>query len=273
MTTKSNTQIRSSSVDGEKTESDGLSEATKEKVLDAMKQEFDDTALLVQYELSEHKPLGCTVEETVVQECNYVFISKLVPGGFAAQAGLQVGDVLVATNGMFGNDDDELSIVVNSGVDQIKSMIGSIPEDQTLHLSIARATDVMEKHEDFLVELCSSNGPSDKEVEGKIQKYLEEGYCDVDSLMDDVEKDDEEDIVADGGDDLVGDMHNLWASELPPPPPIDGNNEQPRETAEKIKPWSSRSSPSGTYVRDPVTGEMKNTDSTDWSNGMGSSSN
>ena len=156
-----------------------------------------------------------------------------------------------------------------------KSMIGSMPEDQPLHLSIARATDVLEKHEEFLVELCSSNGPSDKEVEGNIQKYLSEGYYDVECPTDigtDDDEDDEDDIVADGGDDLVGDMYNLWAEELPPPPPIDGNNEQPRETAEKIKPWSSRSSPSGTFVRDPVTGEMKNIDSTDWSNGMGSSS-
>lgn len=82
-----------------------------------MKAEFDDTGFLVQFELPDHKPLGCTVEETVVHECNHVFVSKLVPGGFASQAGLQAGDVLLATNGMFG--DDDVTIVVNSGVDKM----------------------------------------------------------------------------------------------------------------------------------------------------------
>jgi len=280
--TTSTTHIRasSSSVDGETTETTAAAAAAasansskKEKAMQVMKEEFGDTAILVQYDLSEHKPLGCTVEETVVQECNYVFVSKLVPGGFASQAGLQVGDVLVATSGMFGGDGD-LSIVVNSGVDHIKSRIGSMPEDEPLHLSVARGTDVLEKHEEYLVELCSSNGPSDKQIEGSIEKFLSEGYFTDESpaAAAGADDDDEKDIVSDAGDDLVGDMYNIWAEELPPPPPISENSEQPRETAEKIKPWSSRSSPSGTFVRDPVTGEMKNIDSTDWSNGMGSSS-
>lgn len=87
-----------------------------------MKAEFDDDmAFLVPYELQEHKPLGCTVEETVVEDCNYVFVSKLVPGGLAAQAGLQVGDVLIATNAILGGGEskDDLTIVVKSGVEQM----------------------------------------------------------------------------------------------------------------------------------------------------------
>lgn len=124
----------------------------------------------------------------------------------------------------------------------------------------------MEKHEECLVELCSSNGPSDKQIEGSIQKFLSDGY-----YSDVGEMEEEEDVVLDAGDSLVANIYDIWAEELPPPPPISENLEQPRETAEKIKPWSSRSSPSGTFVRDPVTGEMKNIDSTDWSNGLGSS--
>ncbi|KAL3933293.1 MAG: hypothetical protein SGBAC_010461 [Bacillariaceae sp.] len=250
----------------------------------AMKAEFDDDMVfLVSYELQEHKPLGCTVEETVVEDCNYVFVSKLVPGGLAAQAGLQVGDVLIATNAMFGGgggDDDEskddLTILVKSGVDQIKSVIGSMPADEPLQLAVARGTDVLQEHEDYLVELCSAGGPSDKEVECSIEKFLSEGYYSesTSATMDDDDLDDEDAIVVDGGDDLVADMNNLWAEELPPPPSLTDstNDQQQRDTAKSIKPWSSRSSPSGTFVRDPVTGEMKNIDSTDWSNGSGGSS-
>ena len=124
----------------------------------------------------------------------------------------------------------------------------------------------MEQHEEFLVELCSLDGPNDKQLESSIEKFLADGYCsDYGSEEDDI-------VATDGEEDLVSAMNDIWASELPPPPSIDGSNlEQPKDTAEKIKPWSSRSSPSGTFVRDPVTGEMKNIDSTDWSSGSGSS--
>jgi hypothetical protein len=73
------------------------------------------SALSIDLELKEHKPMGCTVEETMDSANDYVFVTKLVPGGFADQAGIQVGDVLVAMNGMFG----ELTIVLESGVDKM----------------------------------------------------------------------------------------------------------------------------------------------------------
>lgn len=146
-------------------------------------------------------------------------------------------------------------------------MIGSLPKEETLYLTIARGTDVMAKHDEFLVELCSSNGMSDKEVEGSITNYLAEGYYD-----DTQETNDNIGAANDSeGEQMMDNMFNMWAEELPPPPTFSEGMEQPKETAEKIKPWSSRSSPSGTFVRDPVTGEMKNIDSTDWANGMGDS--
>jgi hypothetical protein len=132
-----------------------------------------------------------------------------------------------------------------------------------LILTIARGTDVLEKHEAALVYLCSSGG-SDKEVEGCIVDFLKEGY-DLGSDYDNDE--DMEDCGDEDTDCLIDNMYNLWAEELPPPTSSTGSEgEQLKESAQKIKPWSSRSSPSGTYVRDPVTGEMKNIDNTDWSN-------
>eukprot|EP00980_Cylindrotheca_fusiformis_P027439 scaffold20461_cov117-Cylindrotheca_fusiformis.AAC.2 len=193
---------------------------------------------------------------------SHVFVSKVVPGGFADQAGIQVGDVLVAMSGMFG----EMAIVLESGIDKIKGLVSQTREEEPLLLTIARGTDVLEKHEAALVELCSSGG-SDKELEGCIVDFLKEGYDMGDTTEEEEFCGDEE------AECLIDNMYNVWAEELPPPRTSTGSGgEQPRETAEKIKPWSSRSSPSGTYVRDPVTGEMKNIDSTDWSNTGSSSS-
>ena len=42
--------------------------------------------------LEEHRPLGCTVEESLAQE-DAVFVTSVKAGGFAEAAGLQVGDV------------------------------------------------------------------------------------------------------------------------------------------------------------------------------------
>ena len=55
------------------------------------------TTLLVQ-----HVPLGCTVEESLYQDDDYIFISKLTKNGHAEAAGLQLGDVIVGVTGLFG---------------------------------------------------------------------------------------------------------------------------------------------------------------------------
>jgi hypothetical protein len=58
-------------------------------------------------------------------------------------------------------------------------------------------------------------------------------------------------------DGLIDVMYNFWAAELPEAVPIP--TEEPIvEPKAKVKPWSVRSSPSGTYVLDPTTGKMKN---------------
>ena len=46
--------------------------------------------------LLPHKPLGCTIEESLA-DGQYVFLSHVTPGGSADQAGLQVGDVIGRT--------------------------------------------------------------------------------------------------------------------------------------------------------------------------------
>lgn len=93
--------------------------------------------LLYTYTLTNHKPLGCTAEESLYQggddtiddndnaqidfsnedgsNTKFVFISKLVPGGYAASVGLEVGDLIVGLSGTF----DELEDVFGEGLDQV----------------------------------------------------------------------------------------------------------------------------------------------------------
>ena len=68
-------------------------------------------------ELKEHKPLGCTVEESLDtdNDPSVVFVSKLVIDGNAEKAGVKVGDVLVGVTGLFG----EMTPVWQSGVEKM----------------------------------------------------------------------------------------------------------------------------------------------------------
>lgn len=69
----------------------------------------------IDLDLTQHKPLGCTVEETMDSASDHVFVTKVVPGGFAEQGGIQVGDVLVAMSGIFG----DTTVVLDLGIDRM----------------------------------------------------------------------------------------------------------------------------------------------------------
>ena len=85
-----------------------------------------ETAEFLEVVLSEHKPLGCTAEESLAsvtielpdngqQKLDYVFLSAVKPGGNAEKAGLVVGDVVVGVTGIFG----DLENVVGLGIDKV----------------------------------------------------------------------------------------------------------------------------------------------------------
>jgi hypothetical protein len=66
--------------------------------------------------LKDHKPLGCTIEESQVPSpdlfgADYlpIIISKLVAGGNAENAGLQVGDVITGVSAVFGEGIQDVS--------------------------------------------------------------------------------------------------------------------------------------------------------------------
>lgn len=69
----------------------------------------------LEFSLLPHRPLGCTVEESLAsfqddygsvgsKKVNVIcFISKIAPGGNAEKAGLAVGDVILGVSDIFGN--------------------------------------------------------------------------------------------------------------------------------------------------------------------------
>jgi hypothetical protein len=68
-------------------------------------------AIELEFVLSQHKPLGCTIEESLVpfydnERAAYlpVFVSNLVSGGNAEMVGLKVGDVITGVSAVFGDE-------------------------------------------------------------------------------------------------------------------------------------------------------------------------
>lgn len=115
----------------------------------------------------------------------------------------------------------------------------------------------MERHESTIVDVCSGAGANEKEVEECVVDFLAGGYdYDGDVVESEGSECDDDDVA----ECLIDDMMNLWADELPPPSTTTGITAQTVQKTSKPKPWSSRSSPSGTWVRDPKTGKMRNID-------------
>lgn len=157
-------------------------------------------------------------------------------------------------------------------------MVSAVSNDEILRIQVARGTDVFERHEIAVVDICSISESSDSDVEDCVVAYLTDGYNeDIDGTNDNSSTatsttnsnnkgvDDEgDDAIEADADGLIDSMMNMWVEDddLPLPPTTSGitdsNNQQ--NTNKKPKPWSSRSSPSGTWVRDPKTGQMRNID-------------
>jgi len=72
---------------------------------------------IIDVEFDSHKPLGCTVEESLVEVDGimHVFVSKVVPGGNAEKAGVMAGDVIAAVSGLFG----ELENICGEGLEKV----------------------------------------------------------------------------------------------------------------------------------------------------------
>jgi hypothetical protein len=211
-------------------------------------------AVLEELTMMPHRPMGCTVEESLAGG-RHVFVAKLTEGGNADMAGLLLGDVIVGLTGIFGDLED----VSGLGLDKIKSLVSACHDEEPLELVIARGTSVLEDHETALVELCANPDSTDEEMEQCVVEFISGGYFSDEDAVQEEELCD----AQDSAECLVDSLQNMWAEGLPV---REATTELEDDTLvdsaeEKAKPWSTRSSPSGTWVRDPVTREMKNLDS------------
>jgi hypothetical protein len=253
---------------------------------------------LVNVTLTKHRPLGCVVEESVAITNNLarlVFVASVSPLGHAAKAGIQLGDVIVGVSGLFqvesvlGQGIDVVYVeaclfgvvwcrrfavfeYVRSHTlpyypktfyrsTHSKSLVASCPDSEPLQLQLLRGTTVVSDHEAALVELCANPDTSDAEAEQCMLNYLQGGYYNENDTP----------VVECNGDDeqecLLDNLQSMWADLNDNNVDMDGSSSSSQPLASSVtaistssttKPWSSRSSPSGTFVRDPSTGQMRN---------------
>ncbi len=149
-----------------------------------------------------------------------------------------------------------------------KGLVSSRPEDEPLWIRVARGTDVMERHEIALVNLCTSPDSNQKEMEQCVLDFIASGYSLDDNNINNDGEIDPATLASCSDTDTECLLDDLWSNwgEDPLPQPADFAVQEAASAAaaaaakQKPKPWSSRSSPSGTYVRDPRTGKVRNID-------------
>lgn len=149
---------------------------------------------------------------------------------------------------------DDVIDVAGLGLDKIRSLVSGRLEDQTLTIRVARGSDVMERHETALVDLCIlGEDVSTVNCITAIHSPDDDAYFTDDDIVMDCHDSDVE--------CALDSLWNTWSEGLP----IrnfeeEGTAEEPKEEKKKVAPWASRSSGSGTWVRDPATGQMRNID-------------
>mmetsp|Transcript_17014 Transcript_17014/g.19476 ORF Transcript_17014/g.19476 Transcript_17014/m.19476 type:complete len:335 (+) Transcript_17014:147-1151(+) len=236
-----------------------LDQSIIEKITNNHFPDFNATNQLLTFKLPNHKPLGFTAEESLnVDPTNgdiFVFISKVKEGGFAEKIGVEVGDVIVALSGSF----DEIVDVVFQDLNKVRSLITGRPEEKELIIKVIRYTDVLQKHESTLVDLCilpeGSFYDRDKNMEKCIETMYNANY-EIDELetMDDSCGDKDMECML----DTLGDLWNDDWDEDDKDGDKKGDDDVKEVEKNKPAPWSSRSSGSGTYVR--INGTMVNID-------------
>jgi len=135
-----------------------------------------------------------------------------------------------------------------------KGLVSSRGADQELVIKVVRGTQLKEDHENALLDMCTLDGND-----------LEMNQC-LDSIMGSafIADQNEKSIESVSAEqDLIDSMYEkLWDEETEFIPDIEdiGVPPKPQETVIQRAPWSSRSSPSGTFVRNPKTGKLENID-------------
>ena len=113
----------------------------------------------------------------------------------------------------------------------------------------------MERHETALVDLC---------ILGEDQTTID-CITAIHSQDRDLFYTDDDDVMMDCQDDdtecMLDSIWDTWTEDLPDKTSEEQtDNDEPKEEKKKVAPWASRSSGSGTWVRDPKTGKLVNID-------------
>jgi len=215
----------------------------------------DEGVDVLEFELKQHKPLGCTAEESLVEGkdgATHVFVSQVKAEGNASKAGIKEGDVILAVTGSF----EDVMVVAGLGLEKVQPLIAGHPEDEPISIFVARGTNVQSEHDTALVDICTFNEGLDSQIE----------ECIVGLNTYDYAFEEDEPTIDCGDDDsecLIDQMYGSWGdemSEFTEKADADDGATEEQPAKKKPAPWSSRSSPSGTFVRDPKTGEMRNID-------------
>ena len=111
----------------------------------------------------------------------------------------------------------------------------------------------MERHLLALVELCIVGD------DASTADYIASIYVDED-ITDIAVSGDSETAICDEGDDTDSILDSMWGEWSFEEEKEEEVVEEVKEEKKKVAPWSSRSSGSGTYVRNPKTGKMENID-------------
>lgn len=148
---------------------------------------------------------------------------------------------------------DEVITVTGLDFNKVRSLIAGRLKEDPLTIRIARGSDVMERHETALVDLCIIG--EDKATVECITKIHspENTYFEENKIIVNCEEDSDVECMLDS-------MWESWTEGLPMPKSEEEEVEEPKKKKKKVAPWASRSSGSGTYVRDPQTGILRNID-------------
>jgi len=177
-----------------------------------------------------------------------VFVSRITDEGNADSAGILVGDIIIKVSGVFGEMED----VAGIGLTRVQNLVSSRPPTEPLMIHVARGTSVESRHNKMLVDMCTNQYGSDEDIEGCLTSIMMGDSSFGDSNPNLACLDDETEC-------MVNSMYNMWNEDVYQGAE-DTNKIEEKKPKKKIAPWSSRSSPSGTYVRDPKTGKMTNLD-------------
>ena len=115
--------------------------------------------------------------------------------------------------------------------------MSAIPVEDPLTLQVVRGTNILERHESAIVDLCNFEGENDNDVEDCVVDFIAGGY-DLSVVEDDkvaeCDSDDED------AECMIDSMYNMWADELPPPSTTSDSTDGINDESTAPKPWSSR---------------------------------